>query len=608
MHGSGLELTLVFLLAAVIAVPVFKRLGIGAVLAYLVAGVVLGPDGMALIRDADRILDAAEIGVVMMLFVIGLELSPSRLRVMRKPVFGAGGLQVLLTALALGGIALLADHHWKTSLVIGLGLALSSTAVSLQLLSERKELTSEHGRLGFAILLFQDLVAIPLLAAIPLLGGAKNETLTWTMVFQAIGAMAIVIFGGRLILRHMFRVVARTRMPEVFTASALLVVLGTAWFMQLAGLSAGLGAFLAGVLLSDSEFQHELESQIEPFKGLLLGVFFFSVGMDIDLDRVMSEPQIITAGVLVLLLVKFGILFLLGLWPGRLDVRGALMLGGALWLGGEFAFVVFNEAARVKLLDADVRDRLVAIVGVSMALTPLLMMGISRWVSGIARPMQDRRAFDDIPDQTPQVLIAGMGRFGQIVARVLTSQRIPFVALEHSPETVDTLRRFGGARIYYGDPTRPDLLRSAGAQHVKVFVIAMDDPDTNIKAVRLIRRMYPNAKVLARARNRQHAWRLMDLSTEPFRETLGTSLEMAEQTLVALGRSPEAAAQQARRFREHDEKLLRAQYLVYDDDAAVIQTARDAVRDLEKLFEADASGGDESESSPPAADPAPRAN
>jgi len=282
------------------------------------------------------------------------------------------------------------------------------------------------------------------------------------------------------------------------------------------------------------------------------------------------------------------------------------MLGGALWLGGEFAFVVFNEAARVKLLDADVRDRLVAIVGVSMALTPLLMMGLSRWVSGIARPMQDRRAFDDIPDQTPQVLIAGMGRFGQIVARVLTSQRIPFVALEHSPETVDTLRRFGGARIYYGDPTRPDLLRSAGAQHVRVFVIAMDDPDTNIKAVRLIRRMYPNAKVLARARNRQHAWRLMDLSTEPFRETLGTSLEMAEQTLVALGRSPEAAAQQARRFREHDEKLLRAQYLVYDDDAAVVQTARDAVGDLEKLFEADASD-EGADTTAPSTDAAPRA-
>lgn len=593
MHGSGLELMLVFLLAAVIAVPVFKRFGLGAVLAYLVAGVVLGPDGLALVRDADRILNAAEIGVVMMLFVIGLELSPSRLRVMRKPVFGAGGLQVVSSALVLGGIALLFEHHWKTALVIGLGLALSSTAVSLQLLSERKELTSEHGRLGFAILLFQDLVAIPLLAAIPLLGGAKNETLTWTMVFHAIGAITIVILGGRLVLRHLFRIVARTRMPEVFTATALLVVLGIAWFMQLAGLSAGLGAFLAGVLLSDSEFRHELESQIDPFKGLLLGLFFIAVGMDLDLDAVAQQPELIAAGVLILLTVKFALLFGVGRWPGRLDPRGALMLAGTLWLGGEFAFVVFSEANRVRLIDVELRNQLSAIVGLSMALTPLLLLGLHRLLAEVKpRPSTTPRTFDEIPDEQPQVLIAGMGRFGQIVARLLTAQRIPFVALEHSPETVDTLRRFGNIRLYYGDPTRPDLLRAAGAQHVKVFVIAMDDPDTNIKATRLIRRMYPEARVLARARNRQHAWRLMDLSAEAYRETLGSSLEMAEQVLVELGLPPETAAEHARRFRQHDEKLLRVQYLVYDDDGAVIQTARDAVSDLEKLFEADATGGD----------------
>lgn len=593
MHGSGLELMLVFLLAAVIAVPVFKRFGLGAVLAYLVAGVVLGPDGLALVRDADRILNAAEIGVVMMLFVIGLELSPSRLRVMRKPVFGAGGLQVVSSALVLGGIALLFEHHWKTALVIGLGLALSSTAVSLQLLSERKELTSEHGRLGFAILLFQDLVAIPLLAAIPLLGGAKNETLTWTMVFHAIGAITIVILGGRLVLRQLFRIVARTRMPEVFTATALLVVLGIAWFMQLAGLSAGLGAFLAGVLLSDSEFRHELESQIDPFKGLLLGLFFIAVGMDLDLDAVAQQPELIAAGVLILLTVKFALLFGVGRWPGRLDPRGALMLAGTLWLGGEFAFVVFSEANRVRLIDVELRNQLSAIVGLSMALTPLLLLGLHRLLAEVKpRPSTTPRTFDEIPDEQPQVLIAGMGRFGQIVARLLTAQRIPFVALEHSPETVDTLRRFGNIRLYYGDPTRPDLLRAAGAQHVKVFVIAMDDPDTNIKATRLIRRMYPEARVLARARNRQHAWRLMDLSAEAYRETLGSSLEMAEQVLVELGLPPETAAEHARRFRQHDEKLLRAQYLVYDDDGAVIQTARDAVSDLEKLFEADATGGD----------------
>src|SRR5688500_141188 len=369
MHGGGLELALVFLLAAVIAVPVFRRFGLGAVLGYLVAGVLLGPYGIKVIRNAEPVLAASEIGVVMMLFVIGLELSPARLQVMRKPVFGAGGLQVALSGAALGALALLQGLPWQTSLVVGLGLALSSTAVGLQLLAERKALTSEHGRLAFAILLFQDLVAIALLAAIPLLGGAQDQGVSWLAVFKAIGAIVTVVLGGRLLLRHLFRMVARVQMPEVFTASALLVVLGIAWFMQLAGLSAGLGAFLAGVLLADSEFRHELEAQIRPFQGLLLGLFFIAVGMGIDLDRVIAEPQVIAGGVLVRLLVKCAILFLVGLRPGGLIKRDALMLGSVLWLGGEFAFVVFSDATRVGLLNAADHDRLVAIVGVSMALT-----------------------------------------------------------------------------------------------------------------------------------------------------------------------------------------------------------------------------------------------
>ncbi len=594
MHGSGLELALVFLLAAVIAVPVFRKLGLGSVLAYLAAGVMLGPDGFGLVRDTDRILDAAEIGVVMLLFVIGLELSPARLRVMRRPVFVSGGLQVLLTTLALGGIALLAHLHWKTALVVGMGLALSSTAVGLQLLGERKALTADYGRLAFAILLFQDIVAIPLLAAIPLLGGAKEQTLTWVVALQAIGAVALVVIGGRYLLRWVFRVVARTRMPEVFTATALFSVLGSAWFLQEAGLSAGLGAFLAGVLLADSEFRHELESQIQPFEGLLLGLFFIAVGMGIDLDRVAAEPQLIAGGVLVLLLVKFAILFGVGkLQPGRLPSRNALMLGGVLWLGGEFAFVVFNEAQRVRLLDNVTHDRLVAIVGISMALTPLLLIGITRLLKELParRDTTPKPAFDAIEDHRPKVLIAGMGRFGQIVARMLLAQRIVFVALESNLDTVEDLRRFGN-ELYYGDPTRPDLLRAAGGDRIKVFVMAMDNPDTNTRAVRLVRRMYPDAKVFARARDRQHAWRLMDLGAVVFRELFGSSLQMGEQVLAALGMPGEMASDHARRFREHDEELLRAQHLVYDDDAALMQTSRESRAELMQLFEADSSDAD----------------
>ncbi|MBB4129816.1 monovalent cation:proton antiporter-2 (CPA2) family protein [Xanthomonas sp. 3075] len=587
MHSGGLELALVLMLAAIVAVPVFKRFGLGAVLAYLVAGVVLGPDGVGVVQDAERISGAAEIGVVMLLFVIGLELSPTRLKVMRHSVFGAGATQVVVTTAILGGLLMVGNLGWKSALIIGVALALSSTAVGLQLLAERKALGTDYGRLAFAILLFQDLIAIPLLAAIPLLGGSKNATLEWQDVAKAVTALALVILCGRFVLRHLFNVVARTRMPEVFTASALLVVLGTAWIMQEAGLSASLGAFLAGVLLADSEFRHELESQIEPFEGLLLGLFFISVGMGIDLNRVVAEPWVIAAGVAILLVVKFSLLVAIGS-VAKLPLRSSLMLGSVLWLGGEFAFVVFNEADRVGLLERANHDRLVAIVGVSMALTPLLLLGMQRLLNGPLRVQapKSERPFDTIDAQSPQVLIAGVGRFGQVVARLLTSRHVPFVALEHNPDTVADIRRFGG-ELYYGDPTRPELLRAAGADRIKVFVITLDDPETNIKTVRMIRRLYPQATVLARARNRQHAWKLMDLGAEPFREVFATSLELGGRVLTSLGVADTLAREHVERFRKHDEDLMRAQHLVYDDEAKVIQTSRDAREDLMNLFEAD---------------------
>ncbi|MCS3810132.1 monovalent cation:proton antiporter-2 (CPA2) family protein [Xanthomonas sp. 4461] len=598
MHSGGLELALVLMLAAIVAVPVFKRFGLGAVLAYLVAGVVLGPDGVGVVQDAERISGAAEIGVVMLLFVIGLELSPARLKVMRHSVFGAGATQVVVTATILGGLLMLGNLGWKTALIVGVALALSSTAVGLQLLAERKALGSDYGRLAFAILLFQDLIAIPLLAAIPLLGGSKNATLAWPDVAKAMAALALVILFGRFVLRHLFNMVARTRMPEVFTASALLVVLGTAWIMQEAGLSASLGAFIAGVLLADSEFRHELESQIEPFEGLLLGLFFISVGMGIDLNRVAAEPGLIAAGVAILLVVKFSLLVGIGS-VAKLPLRSSLMLGSVLWLGGEFAFVVFNEADRVGLLDPANHDRLVAIVGVSMALTPVLLLGMQRLLNGPLRVQapKSERPFDTIDAQSPQVLIAGVGRFGQVVARLLTSRHVPFVALEHNPDTVADIRRFGG-ELYYGDPTRPELLRAAGADRIKVFVITLDDPETNIKTVRMIRRLYPQATVLARARNRQHAWKLMDLGAEPFREVFATSLELGGRVLTSLGVADTLAREHVERFRKHDEDLMRAQHLVYDDEAKVIQTSRDAREDLMNLFEADVKADVEGEPAP----------
>ncbi|MFC7302301.1 monovalent cation:proton antiporter-2 (CPA2) family protein [Cognatiluteimonas weifangensis] len=592
MHGSGLDLALVFLLAAVIAVPVFKRFGLGAVLGYLAAGVVLGPYGIGVVGNAAPVLAAAEIGVVMLLFVIGLELSPARLRVMRRPVFGVGGLQVALSGLALGALALGFGLDWRAALVVGFGLALSSTAVGLQLLAERKALTSDYGRLAFAILLFQDLAAIPLLAVIPLLGhGAADAAAqpTWWAVLKAVAAIAALVLGGRVLLRHVFGIVARTRMPEVFTATALLVVLGSAWLMQLAGLSMGLGAFLAGALLADSEFRHELEAQIQPFEGLLLGLFFMAVGMSIDLSRVLAEPLLILACVAGLLLVKFAILFALGLRPGRLDMREALLLGSVLALGGEFAFVVFGEAQKAGLLSPELRGRLVAIVGLSMAVTPLLLIAMTRLLPDTGR-RKPARPFDAIRDEHPQVLIAGFGRFGQIVARLLAAQGTRFVAIEHSPEQVDFMRRFGNP-IHYGDPAQAGLLQAAGGSHVRVFVVAIDDVQSNLDTVRVIRRLYPQAQVFARARNRRHAWELMDLGAQAVRETFHSSLKLGERVLVALGASDAVAADRAERFREHDEKLLVAQHLIHDDEAALIQTSQEARRELEQLFAADRGEG-----------------
>jgi glutathione-regulated potassium-efflux system protein KefB len=512
---------------------------------------------------------------------------------MRRNVFGIGGLQVVVSALLLGLVATLLGLGWKTSLVVGLGLALSSTAIGLQLLAERKELNTGFGRLAFAILLFQDLAAIPLLAMIPLLGAAKAAAQHASTsgappslaVFKAVGMILLVVVGGRLLLRQLFRAVAWTQMSEVFTATSLLVVVGTAWLMQWAGLSMGLGAFLAGVLLADSEFRHELEAQIEPFKGLLLGLFFIAVGMSIDVQRVRAEPGLIALGVLALLSVKSLVLIGLGWRPGRLPAREALMLGVVLALGGEFAFVVFGEAFKAGLLDATLRDRLFAIVSLSMAATPLTVIAISHWLRQHPEP-KEQAAADPIDNEYPRVIIAGFGRMGQIVGRMLRAQQIPFTALENSAEQVSLSRRFGNS-IYFGDPSRPELLRAAHTDRAEVFVLTPDDPESTVRTARLLKRTYPNLKIFARARTRQHAFKLMDLGVEVIRETFHSSLELSQQVLEALGIPPDVAADRRERFRRHDEKMLLDQHLVYDDEAALIASSQQAFRDLETLFAAD---------------------
>lgn len=592
MHGHGfLADALVFLIAAVIAVPLFRRLGLGAVLGYLAAGVVIGPHVLGFISDPESVLTASEFGVVMLLFIIGLELSPARLWVMRRQVFGIGSLQVGISAALIGAVIALWGLGWKASLVVGMGLALSSTAVGLQLLAERKALTADYGRSAFAILLFQDAIAIPLLAMIPLLGEAKAAEQAapgLDAVLKAVGVILAIIIGGRYLLRPLFRAVARAQAVEVFTASALLVVVGAAFLVLQAGLSMALGAFLAGVLLAESEFRHELESHIEPFKGLLLGLFFMAVGMSIDLGVIVAQPTQVIAGTLLLVALKFGVLWVVGRQAAGLKAGAPLQLAAVLSMGGEFAFVVFSEAGRAGLLDAAESSLLVVIVGMSMAATPLLLMLVDAHCRKQAKSSAEAPVFDTIDAHDPKVIIAGFGRMGQMVGRMLRAQHIPFTALENSAEQVEQSRRFGST-LYFGDPSRPELLRAARADLAEVLVLTTDDPDANIRTARMIKRLYPHLKVFARARNRQHAFRLMDLNIEGItRETFPAALEMTRGVLLALGQDAAVVEARLRTFREHDETLLREQHLVYDDEAALVQSTRDAFIDLERLFEADA--------------------
>ena len=590
-EGSLLQAAVVFLLAAVLTVPLAKRMQLGAVLGYLLAGVIIGPSVLSLIGNPESVAHISELGVVLLLFIIGLELSPRRLWVMRKSVFGIGLAQVLLTGTVLGMLALFVfGQPLNRSIVLGLGLALSSTAFGLQNLAERKELTSPHGRLAFAILLFQDIAAIPLIAIVPMLsGGDQNVSAAQDVSYslRALVSIAIVVIGGRYLLRPVFRVVAKTKLPEVSTATALLVVMGTAWLMDLAGISMALGAFLAGLLLADSEYRHELESQIQPFKGLLLGLFFMSVGMGANLSLLLGEPVAVLGFTVLLIAVKMPLLFMVGRMAGGLKKVCAIRLGLVLAAGGEFAFVVFKIGRDHGMFDSRLYDLLVLAITLSMFLTPLLLL-VSTWlVRSKVQPVVVPQTYREIDADEPRVVIAGMGRMGQVVARILRAQKIKFVALDTSVETIELSRSFSGLPVFYGDPMRQEILSAAKVEQAEFFVIATDDADANIKTAELVHKLYPHIKIIARARNRQHVHRLMDIGAHAVRETYHSSLEMSRHTLIALGLTQTQADARIHRFTLHDEQLLKAQHAVYDDATKVMQTAQEARADLARLFELD---------------------
>jgi glutathione-regulated potassium-efflux system ancillary protein KefC/glutathione-regulated potassium-efflux system protein KefB len=537
------------------------------------------------VTQVGNILQFSEFGVVLLLFVIGLELQPSRLTAMRRVVFGLGAAQVILTTLAFAGIGVALGMAPTSAAIAGFGLSLSSTPLVLQLLGERQELNTQHGRGAFGILLFQDVAVLPVLAILPLIARNGASTMSWRSVAIGIGAIVLVIAAGRYVVRPLLRIVAKTRIPEVFTAAALLVVVGTALIVHAAGLSMALGAFLAGVLLADSEYRHELEADLEPFKGLLLGLFFIAVGMSVNLGLMSSAPLKLLGFTIGLMVVKAVVVYLVGR-IGRYVRRRARSLALAMLAGGEFAFVLFSIAGKQGLLSAADAEILVLAVTLSMLLSPLILMIDDRWLEPwFARG--ETRPFDRIEGEDHRVVIAGFGRFGQILARILRAKGIRFTALEASQTQVDFVRRFGN-RIFYGDAARPELLRSANLEQAEVLIIAVDDVEASVKIVDFVARHYPNVKIFARARNRQHAFRLMDFSVRYIiRETLLSSLDMAEQVLETLGSTRAEARRAVATFRGHDEAMLRRQYAVKDDQEKLLASARESARQLEQLFEAD---------------------
>ena len=588
--GEGSLLEVVVLLgAAVVLVPIAKRFGFGMVLGYLGAGLVIGPWALGLVADVENIKRIAEFGVVFLLFVIGLELQPSRLWALRQPIFGYGSAQVLITAALLAAVALAAGLPMAAAIVIGLALSLSSTAFALQLLAERKELTARHGRMAFSILLFQDLAAIPMIAIVPLLaampgqGAGAASMIDATALLKAAAIIAAVIVGGRYVLQPLFRIVAATGIQELFTAAALLVVIGISLLVQAVGLSMALGAFLAGMLLADSEYRHELEGDIAPFRGLLLGLFFISVGMSLDLGLIATRPLLVIALVVGLVALKGLVLWALA-WIDGQGRRCGVNLALYISQGGEFAFVLLALAAGAQVVDKPLADLMIVVVSLSMAITPLLLSMRNR--SGRRMPAAEP-AYDTIDAGESRVIIAGFGRFGQVVARVLRLRRIPFTALESSFEQVEVVRRFGN-KIYFGDASRLELLRAAKAERAAVFVLAIDDVENSLKTAQLVKRHFPHLKIYARARNRHHVYRLLDIGVERIvRETFLSGLDLADYVLQALGISKTESAQTIERFKTYDEALILRQYPFHQDEKLLIATSKEAAEELERVLEQD---------------------
>lgn len=577
----------IFLGAAVILIPLAKRFGIATVLGYLFTGLLLGPSFLKVASNPDDLLHFSEFGVVLLLFIIGLELQPSRLWALRQQIFVLGGLQVIVTGVVLMLLSwYFLDIRLSNSFVIGFGLALSSTAFVLQLLGEKKQLATTHGQQAFTILLFQDIAVIPLLAALPFLSGAQEQNYDWIYFAKVISVFTGLIFVSRFMVRPFFKFVASSDATELLTATALFIILGVSLLMNYIGLSMALGAFLTGVLLADSEYRHELEASIEPFKGLLLGLFFMSVGMLTNVKLIVAKPLLIIGLAGLLMLIKFVVLTIIARLMGNKN-ESSIRLGVTLAQGGEFAFVLFSVATAQHLLTREQQNILNLVVTVSMAMTPLAFLLLEKIGNPIFAKAKPSKEYDKIPNHEHAVVIAGFGRVGQIIGRVLRMHNIEFTAIEKSANQVDFVRKFGN-QVYYGNPKNPEILRAAGLENAKVFIIAIGDIELSETVAAYVVRNYPHLTILARAKNREHYYRLRDVGVKYiWRETYLTSLDMSRETLEILGMDPKTARKTVQMFRDYDDALIERQRAIYQDEAALIASTQSAIQELESLFDSD---------------------
>ena len=589
----------IYLSAAVLSVPIAQRLGLGSVLGYLIAGVAIGPNVLKLVgSDTGDVMHFAEFGVVMMLFIVGLELRPALLWNLRKPIIGLGGLQVLVTTSAIAGVAILLGLKWQTAIAVGMILALSSTAIVLQSLNEKGLMSTEGGQSSFSVLLFQDVAVIPMLALLPLLavgfpnagplGSAADADglVGWRQALLVVGAVVGIIFAGRFVMRPVFRFIAETRLRDIFTATALMLVIGIALLMQFAGLSPALGTFLAGVVLAESEYRHELESNIEPFKGLLLGLFFISVGASIDFRLIFDQPFVIVGLVISLVTVKFVLLLALARLF-RLARNDSFLFAFALAQGGEFGFVLLSFGMQSQVLSGEIANPLVAVVALSMAITPLLLILHERVIAPRLKHPEIEQEPDEIQPGDNPVIIAGFGRFGMTVGRLLIANGVQPTVLDHDVRQIESLRRFGFT-VFYGDASRPDLLEAAGCGNAKLLIVAIDDTDKAIEIVEAARAHFPNIRILARAYDRRHAYEFFERGVEEvFRETQGTAIEMGETALAALGYRAYRAHRSARAFKHHDERTLRDLAGVWHDEQTYILESQQRAEDIQRLLQVD---------------------